>query len=239
MIVWLNVGGEVFMTTKETLVNAPYFAVLLGGTGNGQRDGFRPPERDEDGHIFLDRSPELFRHVLAALRGERLAGFEEGLKDRIRHELEFFGIEKDSPVFPTVTADLYTSPSPVVASLLLVVDNPSYDDRNGVMIVLGGEGRLSDPEVALLKEVVNLKENIGSWANDVDEDERHFLTCWCKRSCPFGQRDAYNSYNLLVAAFQTIGFNISHTMLKADASNPNNNIAGSCTLIRGAALLRD
>jgi hypothetical protein len=51
----LNVGGQIFETTKETLMFSDYFKSFLTNWSH-------------DKEIFIDRSPRLFEHVLCLLR---------------------------------------------------------------------------------------------------------------------------------------------------------------------------
>jgi len=62
-IVELNVGGEIFVTLKDTLTRYPgtYLADLV--TGN------IPAVKDGKGRYFIDRDPTHFRKVLNCLRG--------------------------------------------------------------------------------------------------------------------------------------------------------------------------
>ena len=59
----LNVGGELMYTTRDTLVYIPN-TVLTSITENRSQ----LIHYDENGHIFLDLSPSLFKHLLEQLR---------------------------------------------------------------------------------------------------------------------------------------------------------------------------
>ena len=60
-IISLNVGGTKFQTTRETLTaSSSYFSALLSGSF--------AVEHDENGNIFLDRSPEIFSVILQGMR---------------------------------------------------------------------------------------------------------------------------------------------------------------------------
>ena len=65
MIVKLNVGGQVFVTTKETLTarGMNMLAVMIEHPN---------PAQLIDGHFFIDRDPRTFRWVLNYLRGSRV-----------------------------------------------------------------------------------------------------------------------------------------------------------------------
>lgn len=62
-IVELNVGGEIFVTLKDTLTRYPgtYLADLVTGK--------IPAVKDSNGRFFIDRDPTHFRMVLNCLRG--------------------------------------------------------------------------------------------------------------------------------------------------------------------------
>ena len=66
-ILRLNVGGQGFDTTRETLLGAKstFFARLLGMEGGTLQGALR----DADGCYFINRSPEGLRLVLEWLRG--------------------------------------------------------------------------------------------------------------------------------------------------------------------------
>ena len=59
-IVQLNVGGTVFLTTRDTLLvdTASYFSSLLNGHYRPDVDSFGKP------CYFIDRDPTHFRHIL-------------------------------------------------------------------------------------------------------------------------------------------------------------------------------
>jgi hypothetical protein len=66
-MVRLNVGGQLFWTTRETLVGrgrVNYFDTLLSSRF--------PSLRDDDGAYFIDRDGHLFAPLLSYLRTGRL-----------------------------------------------------------------------------------------------------------------------------------------------------------------------
>ena len=73
-------GGRRFSTSRQTLtqVQDTFFTGLLSGRIQTLKD--------EQGAIFIDRDPELFRLIINFLRNRSLA-----FKD-LRHEAEFYGI---------------------------------------------------------------------------------------------------------------------------------------------------
>ncbi|KAI8996009.1 hypothetical protein BC832DRAFT_607216 [Gaertneriomyces semiglobifer] len=92
-IIKLQVGERRFVTTKETLIRKSiYFDVLLG-------EDFKKPDSSLDGHIFVDRSGDLFEHVLQYMRTDKLPlfhdpanGFNHGLYTQLRDEAIFYGM---------------------------------------------------------------------------------------------------------------------------------------------------
>ena len=83
-IVKLNVGGRVFHTTRHTLSLCEYFKIVL--------DGPLQHGTDEQGRLFIDRSPELFAIILQFLRTpQRPAAVTD--KHALIHECGFFGLE--------------------------------------------------------------------------------------------------------------------------------------------------
>ncbi|RCN44487.1 K+ channel tetramerization domain protein [Ancylostoma caninum] len=83
-IVVLNVGGERFTTTRETLMSNlcrenTYFANL----------------DDYKGEIFIDRDPKVFMFILNYLRDGKVAIPEDQfVRTRIRQEAEYFCMDK-------------------------------------------------------------------------------------------------------------------------------------------------
>lgn len=84
-IINLNVGGTKFSTSRQTLtqVQDTFFTGLL----SGRIQTFK----DEDGAIFIDRDPQLFRLILNYLRNRSLSLDDVNVKE-LKHEAEFYGI---------------------------------------------------------------------------------------------------------------------------------------------------
>jgi hypothetical protein len=84
-IIHLNVGGQLFSTSKTTLtwIRDTFFTSLLSGR--------IATVEDDRGAKFIDRDPELFRHILNYLRTKQidLNGVSLPL---LRHEAQFYGI---------------------------------------------------------------------------------------------------------------------------------------------------
>lgn len=83
----LNVGGEIYITTLDTLTH--YRDSMLGAMFTGKI----PVLRDNRGHVFIDRDGKMFRYILNYLRSNSLDlpdGFSEVKRER--READFFQI---------------------------------------------------------------------------------------------------------------------------------------------------
>ena len=89
-IVYLNVGGTKFATSKQTLISVEntFFTALLSHDENGD---LIPALKDYEGYFFIDRDPEPFRIILNYLRSGQLNVDNVDL-DTLLHEAEFYGI---------------------------------------------------------------------------------------------------------------------------------------------------
>ena len=78
----INVGGKIFETTENTLKESSlFFKGLLSGNFSYLKD--------ENGNLFVDRSPDLFTKVLNIIRNYE----SENFSDDIKKELEYFAID--------------------------------------------------------------------------------------------------------------------------------------------------
>ncbi|KAI1697568.1 BTB/POZ domain-containing protein [Ditylenchus destructor] len=83
----LNVGGQIFQTTKDTLSRCPdSFLARLVNCGI-------PSDKDESGAYLIDADPEHFRTILNYLRrgSVKLDGSKMNLEDLLR-EADFYNI---------------------------------------------------------------------------------------------------------------------------------------------------
>lgn len=83
----LNVGGEIYITTLDTLTH--YRDSMLGAMFTGKI----PVLQDNRGHVFIDRDGKMFRYILNYLRSNSLDlpdGFSEVAL--LRREADFFQI---------------------------------------------------------------------------------------------------------------------------------------------------
>lgn len=85
-IVKLNVGGQLFTTTKQTLlsVDDSFFTAMFSGC--------LPILYDSSGAIFIDRSPDLFTIILNYLRTNHVHNVDDSNIEMLRHEAEFYSI---------------------------------------------------------------------------------------------------------------------------------------------------
>eukprot|EP01112_Ceratiomyxa_fruticulosa_P014400 TRINITY_DN411_c0_g1_i3.p1 TRINITY_DN411_c0_g1~~TRINITY_DN411_c0_g1_i3.p1 ORF type:complete len:338 (-),score=65.85 TRINITY_DN411_c0_g1_i3:94-1107(-) len=89
-IIKLNVGGQIFCTSHETLT------FYKGSFFDGLLSGRFPLKKEEDGTIFIDRDPTHFRHILNFLRGS-LPPIDELKKDilpELRIEADFYQLSE-------------------------------------------------------------------------------------------------------------------------------------------------
>jgi hypothetical protein len=63
-VIQFNVGGEIIITTRETLTKIPKSTLSLMFNGRWEHK----LQRDQNGNIFLDFNPILFRHLLDQLQ---------------------------------------------------------------------------------------------------------------------------------------------------------------------------
>jgi hypothetical protein len=78
----LNVGGQQFETTQSTLMESAFFNAYLN-------------RWNTDGEIFIDRSPHIFKHVLALLRDPYYP-----FPSKYQLELEYYGIDSEIGLDP-------------------------------------------------------------------------------------------------------------------------------------------
>jgi hypothetical protein len=90
-IVKLNVGGQLFVTTRATLC-AEAGSMLAAKFDPESK--FAPPKKIE-GAVFLDRDPITFRYVLSYLRHgcQLVLGIPDDLVQAVYVEADYFGLE--------------------------------------------------------------------------------------------------------------------------------------------------
>ncbi len=88
-LVYLNVGGQKFCTSKQTLLSVPgdtFFSSLLSERISSTKDS--------DGAYFIDRDPNLFHLILNYLRTKQLSLLHDAAKGNLGaliHESQFYG----------------------------------------------------------------------------------------------------------------------------------------------------
>jgi hypothetical protein len=115
----LNVGGEIYTTTLDTLTR--YQDSMLGAMFTGQISTLR----DKQGNVFIDRDGKVFRYILNFLRSSSL-DLPEGFSEMrlLRREADFFQIR---PLLDEIRRRVEAGPlslrdAPRGAMLLLDVD---------------------------------------------------------------------------------------------------------------------
>lgn len=93
-IVRLNVGGSHFDVGRDSLMSEgteTYFGLML----RHRDDGLGSAQEDADGRLFIDRDPDVFKLVLAGLRGSLLPHtLSDGTIAQLLGEVEFFQLPK-------------------------------------------------------------------------------------------------------------------------------------------------
>ena len=86
----LNVGGQIFQTTRTTLLSEPN-STLANMFTNDQL------EKDDQGNYLIDRSPKYFEPLLNYLRYRKLI-IDPGVNVQgVYEEAKYFGIESAIP----------------------------------------------------------------------------------------------------------------------------------------------
>ena len=86
MIIQLNVGGTIFVTTKDTLMSQPSMLCSLIVHPN--------PAKQIDGAYFIDRDPQTFRWILNYLRGSQVLPLKNSPELMLlKEEAEYFAVD--------------------------------------------------------------------------------------------------------------------------------------------------
>lgn len=87
MIIKLNVGGRVFLTSEETLTGTYSMLSVLVQHPN--------PAQLIDGHYFIDRDPDTFRWILNYLRGSTVLPPRDSTEILlVKEEAEYFALNQ-------------------------------------------------------------------------------------------------------------------------------------------------
>lgn len=167
-LVKLNVGGEIFTTRRQTLLScgSKFFRFLLESETPEKLD------RDEQGNLFVDRSPQFFARILQILRQGGVSMISDD-DSELKNELEFYDIpfalpgsedQKNVTQFPFEVPEatkpmiecLEKQPFDSIISLALFIQDFSPgDDRHETVISLCTPSQRIDH----FEDVVNLWEN--------------------------------------------------------------------------------
>ena len=94
-LIKLNVGGTIFTTTVSTIssIQGSYIDNLVKYDSNGEMN----VTKDENGNIFIDRSPELFKIILEYLRTNKLYIPDNVNRSQLKDEFDLYGLDMPSP----------------------------------------------------------------------------------------------------------------------------------------------
>merc|ERR1712032_336952 len=85
--VQVNVGGVLFSAAGSTFMKSGYLAAL-------QSMELGDDLRDDAGHLFIDRDPDLFSEVLRLLRGYKFNKHPRLSWEEVKHEADFYQLEE-------------------------------------------------------------------------------------------------------------------------------------------------
>ena len=92
----LNVGGQIFMTSRSTLVlREP--SCMLSRMFSGSEEGMMPSIRDNTGAYLIDRSPKYFDPILNYLRTGNLIIDPSISPEGVLEEARYYGIDSIIP----------------------------------------------------------------------------------------------------------------------------------------------
>ena len=92
----LNVGGQIFMTSRSTLVlREP--SCMLSRMFSGSEEGMMPSIRDNTGAYLIDRSPKYFDPILNYLRTGNLIIDPSISAEGVLEEARYYGIDSIIP----------------------------------------------------------------------------------------------------------------------------------------------
>jgi hypothetical protein len=90
-IIKLNVGGQLFITTRATLCAKAGSMLAAKFDPNSN---VAPSKNELDGAVFLDRNPKTFEHVLCYLRHgcQGMSNIPDELLNELRADAVYFGL---------------------------------------------------------------------------------------------------------------------------------------------------
>ncbi|XP_015682103.1 BTB/POZ domain-containing protein KCTD14 [Protobothrops mucrosquamatus] len=145
-IIELNVGGEIFTTTLNTLKKHP-------GSKLAEIFGQAKPRRDSAGRIFIDRPGTYFKYILEYLRGDRvpLQNVEEVYKEAVYYDLK--PLIKQLEESPQIFGEL-------VARKQFLARVPNYSENIELMIRIAQAEAVASRQSSVMLCVMKTLEDV-------------------------------------------------------------------------------
>lgn len=124
-IVYLNIGGCKYVTTRQTLLNTVttnYFTALFANNF--------AITRDKEGYIFIDRDGKYFEPILEYLRTGEWHCTEDLQEDKVLREAEFYQIK---------IANYQHTKKKIIINFKLAEDNPNSSSSRYRILTLSCE----------------------------------------------------------------------------------------------------
>ncbi|CAO0791576.1 unnamed protein product [Mucor circinelloides] len=90
-LIQLNVGGQMFKTYCDTLMDSSYFQNLEQGVP--QPDAIRINDDKKPAIYFIDRDPEIFRDIMTYLKTWKIHSTDEHYLRILQREALFYGFD--------------------------------------------------------------------------------------------------------------------------------------------------
>ncbi|KAH3732108.1 hypothetical protein Pelo_17061 [Pelomyxa schiedti] len=166
-MVRLNVGGQLFITTRTTLsmtsgssTSSSFFTVLLSGK--------LPSTMDETGAFFIDRNGKLFAPILDFMRTGLLFVPPTLNTDAVYNEAEYYQIQLPERVAPSLLLQ-----RPPVVHDYVVIEETTWNSVTCKFGTVPNWSIITQPTNSDLKELLNRLPREQSIANLVTEIEAH------------------------------------------------------------------
>lgn len=106
MSIKINVGGKIFETTKNTLLKINYFKYIMEDT-----------DFNTNNVLFIDRSPHIFKHVLAYAIDEHYS-----YPEKYANELDFYDVAYDKNKLKCSTTKIIGKLATIENEIILLSD---------------------------------------------------------------------------------------------------------------------